>query len=184
MTGASMELTGRDAVLAELAGYVSRARDAQGMFEQIGMSLVTSTQARFERGQAPSGSPWPPSLRALATGGKTLIESGRLLRSIVFQAFNTGVEVGTNVIYAAIHQLGGLINRPARQQTLTFKRGKDGKRLQGFRKKGRGNETQTVSIGAGVSHMPIRAFLGLDDDDNREILRIAEDWLAGEGAPA
>lgn len=184
MTGVTIELAGHDATLAQLAGYVARARDARGLFEQIGMSLVTSTQARFERGQAPDGSPWPPSMRAKLTGGKTLIETARLMRSVTYQANDGGVEVGTNVIYAAIHQLGGNINRPARQQTLTFKRGKDGKRQQGFRKKGRGNETRTVSIGAGIVHMPARPFLGLDDDDQREILRIAEDWLAGEGAQA
>ncbi|WP_160170424.1 phage virion morphogenesis protein [Afipia sp. P52-10] len=178
----TIKLLDNDAALAQLGGYVARAQDARGMFENIGMSLVTSTQARFERGQAPDGSPWPPSIRALVTGGKTLIETARLMRSITFQATATSVEVGTNVIYAAIHQLGGVIVRPARQQTLTFKRNKKGQMLRGFRKKGRGNETQTVTIGAGQVHMPARPFLGLDDEDEREIIMIADDWIAGEGA--
>jgi phage virion morphogenesis protein len=151
MAGVRLELQGDDAALAVLAGYVSRARDARGMFEAIGASLVTSTQMRFERGAGPDGSPWPPSIRALATGGKTLIESARLLRSITFDASDAGVAVGTNVIYGAIHQLGGAIVQPSRGATI---------------------------------NMPARPYLGLDDDDEVEIVKIAEEWLAGEGAAA
>jgi phage virion morphogenesis protein len=149
MVGVSMRLEQDEAALAELAGYIERSRDTRGMFEVIGASLVTSTQMRFERGAGPDGSPWPPSIRALATGGKTLIESARLLRSITYEASDGGVAVGTNVIYAAIHQLGGEIVQAKR-----------------------------------TIRMPARPYLGLDDDDEREIIAIAEDWIAGEGAAA
>lgn len=185
MAGVSMELKGSDEALAQLAGYIERGQNPRGLFENIGMSLVTSTQMRFERGQAPDGSPWPPSLRAKMTGGKTLIgPAQRLVRSINYQASDSGVEWGTNVIYGAIHQLGGIIHRPERKQTLTFKRGKNGKRIAGFRKAGRGNETQTVTIGAGVTHMPARPYLGLDEHDDREIIQSAEEWIMGDGAPS
>jgi len=184
MTGVRMQLAGQDAALSELDGIILRARNPRGMFESIGLSLVTSTQHRFEESQGPDGSPWPPSIRALATGGKTLIESARLMRSISYQASDSGVEVGTNVIYAAIHQFGGDINQPARSGTVHFKTSKKtGKRLPGFRKASRADEHRDVSIGAHTVHMPARPFIGLDDDDDREILRIAEEWLAGsEGA--
>jgi phage virion morphogenesis protein len=184
MTGVqvSIELKEQESALAELAGYIARAANPQGMFEQIGASLVTSTDQRFETGVGVDGSPWPPSLRVKAHGGKTLKLTGRLQRSVTFQATATGVEVGSNVVYAAIHQFGGEILQGARKATVHFKRDKrTGERLAGFRKAGsKGSEAQEVSIGARTIHMPARPFIGLDDDDEREILHIAEDWIAGE----
>lgn len=149
MAGAGMRLDGADAALVALGGIAARAREPRGMWEAIGMSLVVSTQRRFEEQHGPDGTPWPPSLRALATGGKTLIDRARLFRSISFEASDTGVAVGTNVIYGAIHQLGGEIIQPSFPRTI---------------------------------RMPARPYLGLDDDDEVEIVRIGEDHLAGEGA--
>jgi len=183
MTGARIELKGNDEALAELDGYVQRARDKQGMFANIGMSLVTSTQNRFERGVGPDGSPWPPSIRALATGGKTLIESARLMRSVTYSASINGLEVGTNVIYAAIHQFGGTIQQKQRTAVLHFKTNKKTGQSR-FAKPGKADRAQKVEIGAHSVRMPARPFLGLDDADDREIVRIAEDWIAGEGATA
>lgn len=183
MTGVSMEITGQEAALAELGGYIQRAQNPQGLFDNIGISLVTSTQHRFEVGVGPDGSPWPPSLRAIAEGGKTLLLSGRLMRSVTYRASAAGVEVGTNTIYAAIHQLGGVIHQAARSASVHFKKNKrTGARLPGFRKAKGADETRAVNIGAREIHMPARPFVGLDDDDNREIIQISEDWLAGEGA--
>lgn len=45
------------------------------------------------------------------SGGKVLIDTGRLRNSITSKAFKDRVEVGTNVIYAAIHQFGGTAGR-------------------------------------------------------------------------
>lgn len=182
MTGVRMQLD-NDAALTELAGYIERARNPRGLFENIGASLVTSTQHRFERGVGSDGNPWPPSIRAIATGGKTLIESARLMRSITYNATVSGLELGSNVIYAAIHQLGGIIQQAARTAVLHFKTNKrTGRSL--FSKSGKADRAQKAQIGAHAIHMPARPFVGLDDDDNREILRIAEDWLAGEGTTA
>ena len=183
MTGARIELRDQDAALAELDGYLQRARDKRGMFANIGMSLVTSTQNRFERGVGPDGSPWPPSIRALATGGKTLIESARLMRSITYVASDAGVQVGTNVVYAAIHQLGGTIQQKSRTAVLHFKTNKKTGQSR-FAKPGKADRARKVEIGAHSITMPARPFLGLDDDDNREIVQIAQDWIAGEGASA
>ena len=180
MTGVRMQLD-QHAALKELAGYVERARNPRGMFENIGASLVTSTMHRFEQGKGPDGSPWPPSIRAIAHGGKTLIESARLMRSITFNASATGLELGSNVIYAAIHQLCGIIRQAARTAVLHFKTNKRTGQSR-FSKPGKADRAQKAKIGARTIRMPARPFIGLDDDDNREILRIAEDWIVGEGA--
>ena len=77
--------------------------------DQIGRYLVDSTLRRFERERAPDGSPWLKSARALAEGGRTLTDTGRLRGSIAHTVTDGGraVEVGSNVLYAAIHQFGG-----------------------------------------------------------------------------
>lgn len=167
MTGVSIKLTGKDTALRVLSAAERRAGNARGLYENIGASLVTSTQRRFETGIAPDGSPWPPSMRALATGGKTLIDTARLMQSITYRATNSGVEVGTNVIYAAIHQLGGDINQAARQQVIHF-----------FAKANKkATFAQKVSVGARTVRMPARPFLGVDRDDEREIAALTGDWL-------
>lgn len=181
MSGASMsiELGDQDRALSALGDILSRVTNPRGLYENIGLSLVTSTQHRFDTGIGVDGSPWPPSLRVIAHGGKTLILSARLYRSITFQASDSGVEVGTNVVYAAIHQFGGDIEQGARRQTLNFKTNKR-TGAQRFSKKKGATHSQEVSIGARVIHMQARPFIGLDDDDDAAILRIGESWLAGE----
>ena len=181
MTGITMKLIDDDA-LAQLDGYAQRARDPRGMYENIGMALVTSTQHRFDTAIAPDGSIWPPSLRVIAGGGQTLKLSGRLMRSITYIATATGVEVGTNVIYAAIHQFGGTILKAAREAILHFKTNKRTGQSR-FAKPGKADRAQKVTIGAHAVRMPVRAFIGMDDDDDRTVINAAEAWLAGEAVP-
>jgi phage virion morphogenesis protein len=184
MSGVRLEISGKDEALRELDAILSRVEHPRGMFENIGLSLVTSTQRRFEEGHGPDGSAWPPSLRALAEGGKTLIKTARLMQSITFVASDSGVEVGTNVLYAAIHQLGGTIQKAARKQTIYFRSDKrTGELGTKFARKRSSNFAQDVNVPAHTIKIPARPFLGLDDDDGREIIRIGEDWLAGEARP-
>jgi phage virion morphogenesis protein len=180
--GVRIELKSEDIAQGVFARAADRAVNAQPMWEDIGASLVTSTQHRFERGVRPDGSPWPPSMRALAEGGKTLVESTRLMLSLTSEATGVGVMVGTNVLYAAAHQFGADIQQGARTQTIRFKRHKrSGKLLKGFRRAKDATEERQVDVGAHTIHLPARPFLGLDDDDQAEIARIVEDWLTGPG---
>lgn len=164
MTGVRITVEGRDAALAELGRLAARIQHPRGMYDLIGEALVRSTQQRFEEGRSPNGSPWPPSIRALAEGGQTLVKSARLQTSITHAASDQGVEVGTNVLYAAVHQFGATI-RPVSADALRFQIGD------------RWVTTKQVRI-------PARPFIGLDDDDEREIVAIAEDWLRDETAGA
>jgi len=177
--GVSISVNASDA-LDQLAGYLQRIEHPRGMYERIGASLVASTQHRFETGIGPDGSPWPPSLRVLAHGGKTLVLSGRLMRSQTFIASDQGVEVGSNAVYAAIHQFGGIIRQAAREAVLHFKHNARTGRTRFAKANSKANYAKKVEIGARTITMPARPFLGLDDDDNREIIAIAEDWIAKE----
>lgn len=94
--------------------------------------LVSSTIRRFNQQRDPSGRPWAPlaasttaprrkdlrrdgALRASAArkaaGRKILVDTARLRNSISGRSSGTQVAVGSNVVYATIHQFGGLAGR-------------------------------------------------------------------------
>ena len=75
--------------------------------DEIGARLVASTLERFRSESAPDGTPWQRSLRALVQGGQTLQDTGRLRDSIQHVVRGDGVDIGSNLVYAAIHQFGG-----------------------------------------------------------------------------
>lgn len=101
------------AVRRAIAGLGDAAKNMRPAFERIGQELVTSTVRRFEQGVGPDGAPWRPSARAAEQDGRTLVDKGHLRDSIQHIASSDEVVVGSNVIYAAIHQLGsGDLERP------------------------------------------------------------------------
>lgn len=71
---------------------------------------------------------------------------------------NTAV-IGTNVVYAAIHQFGGTINMPARSQLSYFKQDKRGSVGRLFVRKDASNYAQWHTRGASSIDMPPRPFL-------------------------
>lgn len=99
-------------VLAQLA---ARSNDLTPAMDEIGGMLVASVQSRFERAAGPDGAAWPPlsaaTLLRRGAGARPLRHTGRLYGSITHRADRRQVEVGSNVIYAAIHQLGGQAGR-------------------------------------------------------------------------
>ena len=104
--GVAVDTAALDGALARLAAVLSYPDDIR---DRIGRYLVASTHRRFERERAPDGTPWLKSARAVAEGNRTLTDTGRLRSSIVHALTDGGhgVEVGSNVLYAAIHQFGG-----------------------------------------------------------------------------
>lgn len=110
MTGGvnfTVKVENAQAIGRALVGLQLRMRDLRPVLREIGASLLTSTQRRFEDEQAPSGAPWAPILRS----GAILRDSGRLYQSLTYAVGQSQVEVGTNVVYARIHQLGGKAGR-------------------------------------------------------------------------
>lgn len=155
--------TGIEEALAALAAAGDFAGDLTEPFDAIGAAMVASTQFRFEQQTAPDGSPWAPSIRALTEGGITLTKSGRLAQSFSHQADPSGVEWGTDVVYAGVHQHGAVI-RPVSADALKFKLPGN----LGWR------SVQEVVI-------PKREFLGVDDEDETEILELLADFARGTG---
>jgi phage virion morphogenesis protein len=114
MTGVVVKVDGDfEPVQRYLVELDRRLANMTPMFDEIGGYMVSATQGRMRRGVQPDGSPQP----AVQRGGTPLIDHGNLRGSITHQPSADQVEVGTNVIYAAIHQFGGKAGR-GRQVTI------------------------------------------------------------------
>jgi phage virion morphogenesis protein len=93
-------------LLERLHGRVGNLTPAM---RAIGETVRTSVERNFEAQGRPGK--WLPSQRVRKTGGQTLSLTGRLRRSFSVKATGSRVSVGTNVVYAAIHQMGGKAGR-------------------------------------------------------------------------
>ena len=156
-SGVSLHWGGLDKALGRATGKLG---NTQALMESVGEALVSGTKKRFDEKKDPEGTPWKPSWRALEKGGKTLMHSGRLRRSIDYAATSDKVMVGSNLAYARIHQKGGEI-KPKKAKKLVFK-DSDGK---------------TVAVDAVT--IPARPYLGVSKEDMEDVKATMADFLAG-----
>ncbi|MFC0686402.1 phage virion morphogenesis protein [Novosphingobium clariflavum] len=162
----SIQTMGGHAIEAKLASLARAFGDLTPLMETFGGILETQTSERFEAETAPDGSRWKPSLRARQDGGKTLTDRTTLRGSIHSIPSRLSVEIGTNLVYAGVHQ-GGAKIRAKTSAGLRFQ-------LPG----GLGwRRVMEVEI-------PARPFLGLSTDNGEELLEEAEayalDAMGGE----
>lgn len=145
-------------VNALLSRLTALGQSPRHVMQDIATYGENSTRDRFKQQVGPDGAAWQPSHRAQNKGGKTLIESGRLLDSVTNQSGNDFAEWGTNAIYAAIHQVGGEI-RAKTSKGLFFKLSD-----------GTGRRVKKVTI-------PARPYLGINADDEAQIVDIINQHL-------
>lgn len=164
--GAQLEIGGDLSKLLRTALNLQQL-DKQAMVQEMAEALVSSSQYRFQTETAPDGSQWTPSARAEAEGGRTLTDKGHMRDSITYNMLGeTVAEIGSNMIYAAIHQFGGTI-KPVNGSALKFK-------IPGV-----GFVTvKSVSI-------PQRPYLGMSDSDQATLADITTRRMAAafEGRP-
>lgn len=152
MSSVRVELTGdADRLLRRM--YQLSNIDKKGMMNTLAESIRTSTVERFAEERSPEGKKWKPSIRARTEGGKTLTKSARLKSSIHSEAGESGFAVGTNTIYAAIHQFGA-------SRTIRASR----KKYLRFQIRGRFVSVKEVHV-----NIPARPFLGISEEDQQEI---------------
>lgn len=136
--------------------------DKRGVLNAIAESLRTSTEERFESERDPDGKSWKQSIRAKVHGGKTLTDTTKLKTSIRATVSSKGLAVGTNDIRAASLQFGDTRTiRAKEKKNLVFKIG------------GSFRMAKQVTI-----HIPPRPFLGINDDDMRDIRETLEDAIS------
>lgn len=156
-SGVSLNWGGFDKALGKAA---LKLGNTKSLMESVGEALVSGTLQRFKDEEDPQGQKWPKSGRAAAEGGQTLTDTGRLQKSIDYAATSDKVMVGSNLVYARIHQKGGTIT-PKKAKRLVF----------------RGSDGRTVS--ADKVTIPPRPFLGVSKDDMEEVKETMADFLAG-----
>lgn len=166
MAGATVTVSVKDREVRDaLRRILARVGNLRPALDEIGARLEASTENRFERQVDPDFVPWPPSLRAKEENGQTLTDTQRLRASISRHVRPKAVMVGTNVVYAAIHQFGGTTPartiRPRNKKALAWP----------------GAEHPVAKVEHPGSEMPKRSFLGVDSADRRAILRIVSRHL-------
>lgn len=83
--------------------------DLTPVYDAFGQVVVTNTIERFEKEQAPDGSPWQPSIRVQESGGKTLQDQGYVKDSIHHRVEVDGVFIGSPFGWLIVHQEGWTI---------------------------------------------------------------------------
>ena len=92
-----------------------RVGDLTPAMEDIGELLIETTKERFKTSTAPDGGRWAPnkpSTLARKKSNRPLIgETKSLSTQFSYRAGRASVEIGSPMLYAAIHQLGGQAGR-------------------------------------------------------------------------
>lgn len=190
MTGLREALTIEDAeVNAALSRVVQAGGDTSALMSGIGAAMLYSVQRRFEIETGPGGSAWPRhaprtarqraqrrSRGAAPLTPKLLRDSNRLYSSITQDVSAATAAVGTNVIYAAIHQTGGVITQYPQSRKVRFR--KVAGRLRFARKAHKRAVEKPVTFGTRTIVIPARPYLGFSDADRATILALAEAHFA------
>ena len=149
--------------------------DRRSLLETVGAVVESQTRNRISNEKrSPDGTPWQAwSERHAGTrhGGHGLLEGdGELIDSMTHEVSADAVEIGSNKIYARIHQEGSgdePVNVPAHQRRVTQVFG----RVLPF------PVWANVEAYSFNQNIPAREYLGLSDDNEAELETVIEDFL-------
>lgn len=173
-------------VSTHLQALLNKMDQREPFFRDVGELLLRSIKENFKAQKAPDGTPWTPlapsTIKARRRGRKSAVsilrDRGRLMGSINYAATNDSVTIGAVPDYAAIHQLGGVIEKPERKGKIYRKQEKDGSIGRRFVKRSKANLETEVTIPAHQVKIPARPYLGVSKADEAAIFEAAERWLA------
>lgn len=143
--------------------------DRKSINKALGASVRASTRERFKQQKSPDGKKWKQSFRVSQQGGVTLTKTAALKNSIRSTADGSGFAVGTNLVYGRTHQFG------EEGRTVTIK-AKTSKGLV-FKIGDRWIRKKKVTV---TIRIPAREYLGINEDDIKEIKGTLEDALMEE----
>lgn len=134
-----------------------RGQDPSGLLADIGEKLSESAQDRFKTSIAPDGTPWLP-LRD-GSGRRPLLDTGRMRDDISPEVGPDWVEIRAGAKQARWHQEGTdpYVILPSKGKALAF----------------------NGVVRRKVNHpgLPARPFIGISDEDEGLINRLAIAWL-------
>jgi len=107
-------------VIAALNRLAQSAGDLTPAMRAIAQLLERQTEDNFAAESGPLGK-WPALKDKKRQGGKMLQDTGRLAASVTPFASTAEAGVGSNAIYAAIHQLGGTIEKAAQSRRVAHR---------------------------------------------------------------
>jgi phage virion morphogenesis protein len=149
----------------------SKMADMSPFMKNAGEILVEGTKERFQSQTDPEGRPWKALTPAYAAAkkknkGRILTLSGQLGETIRYQLSGSStVLVGSNKIYAAIHQLGGKTGprtiRPKTKRALFWP----------------GAARPVKSVRHPGSNIPARPYLGVGERDRARLLEAAQHYM-------
>lgn len=174
MPGVSLEIKAQDKDLTELLQKLQKKTgDLSPAMRVIGEIVRTSVLRNFEAGGRPTR--WKPVKLAFGKkkGGTVLRRRGMgggLMGSINARAQSHSVTIGTNKVYAAVHQFGAKRGEFGKQPVSVrpFRR-KDGAKVKGH--------TRNTPFPWG--DIPARPFLMVQNEDWTEINEAVGDFLMG-----
>ena len=165
-------LPGVQKALQELA---RRTGSPVPALKAISETLRLSTDRRFSAQTDPQGNKWAPLKRSTLKRKKNsliLTESTKLRDGIHGEvAGNDTLLFGSDSPYGAIHQLGGEIKQEG--MVLHLKGRGKGTRFAKAKDADRGMKVNRTIA------MPPRPFLGVSDQDEKDLLQDVEDYLTG-----
>ena len=187
MSSFSIEISDQQ-ILDAFNRLQAAALDLSPAMKTIAGLLESRTAENFANQSGPTGA-WAPLKNVprnkRRSSPQILVDTARLKNSITSQFGPDSAVVGTDVVYAAIHQLGGDIQIAARSQQAYFKQAKDGSIGNRFVKKSQSNFAQWHTRGAHTVHMPARPFLPIVGDKlqngvEAEIIETLKRFLDGK----
>jgi phage gpG-like protein len=166
---ASIEIKVTEDVRGSLHDLAARGRNTRPLLNAVGQIGVDAVEGNFAEQGRPTR--WKPLKRPRPNGrtGPILTLWSRLRRSMHYQVAGEAVRIGTNVPYAAAHNQGfrGRVQVPAHTRRIT-------------RAFGRRIEPTEARVRAHTRRMflPRREFLVIPAEEQREIDRTVQDYLA------
>ena len=162
-----------------------KANMAEAMVELpaiIGNEVVNYSLEAFDK-QGWNGAPWKKRQSKKDTGRAILTGPGAVLRRSIRVVRSTpnSVTVGTDIIYAAIHNDGGAITRQAHSDTFVRPRFVRGERKGKFRAMTRREKESAPAKGFSFKeyqiHMPQRRYLGITPELIKRVRRVANEHI-------
>lgn len=192
-----------DGVTAAFNRIAGGMRNPRPLMRAIAGALETETEKNFANQGRPHWLGLSPRTLKRRGGGRPMIlqDTGRLAASISTSYGRDFARIGTNVVYAAIHQFGGIIKRAERagsgalrtdRQGNLLRQGAKGrlKNLAVFAKASHKRVKQiSYTVGAHQINMPARPYLPADQNGNLQadarmgIIREVREYLASLAKP-